>query len=174
MDGVRSHRELQEPAAGGQLAVAADIYAQMPRLQLIHSIAAGVDNVVDGQDTRSLPVCRVVDPLLAEGMLQFVLWSVLHFHRGLDVAMRNQRERLWQRPKQTPASAWRIWLMGLGKLGGRIAQVLPTLGYTVNGWSRSEKKLEGVTVFSGEAALAGFLGCTDILVCLLPLTPQTG
>lgn len=149
------------------------IYAEMPRLQLIHSIAAGVDNVVDAQDTRGLPVCRVVDPMLAEGMLQFVLWSVLHFHRQFDLVTRNQQAQVWQRPRQTPASTCRVGLMGLGQLGGRIAQVLPTLGYTVNGWSRSDKKIEGITSFTGDAALPDFLASTDVLVCLLPLTPRT-
>ena len=151
----------------------AGVYAQMPKLRLVHSIAAGVDNVVAGQDLRGLPVCRVVDPLLADGMLQFVLWGVLHFHRKLDQAMASQRQQQWKRPLQTPASSCRVGLMGLGELGGHIASYLPSLGYTVSGWARSARELPGVTVFSGEAGLQPFLAQTDVLVCLLPLTPHT-
>ena len=149
------------------------VYAQMPRLRLVHSIAAGVDNVVAGQDLRGLPVCRVVDPKLADGMVQYVLWSVLHFHRRIDVAMANQRNRVWQRPLQTPAADCRVGLMGLGKLGGAIARSLLGLGYAVNGWSRSAHDIEGAAVFSGAEAFDDFLGKTDVLVCVLPLTDAT-
>ncbi|MFM9926278.1 glyoxylate/hydroxypyruvate reductase A [Variovorax sp. H27-G14] len=149
------------------------VYAQMPRLRLVHSIAAGVDNVVAGQALRGLPVCRVVDPKLADGMVQYVLWSVLHFHRKFDVALANQRQRVWQRPMQTPAGECRVGLMGLGKLGGAIARSLLGLGYAVNGWSRSAPDIEGLTVFSGPAAFDDFLARTDVLVCVLPLTDAT-
>ena len=149
------------------------LYAQMPNLKLVHSIAAGVDNVVAGQDLRSLPVCRVVDPMLAEGMLQFVLCGVLYFHRKLDAALASQRICEWKRPLQTPASTCRIGLMGLGELGGLIAARLPALGYTVSGWARTPREVPGITVFSGEEQYDAFLAQTDVLVCLLPLTEQT-
>ena len=149
------------------------VYDDMPNLKLIHSIAAGVDNLLDGQRTRGLPVCRVVDPQLAQGMLQYVLWCVLTFHRKLDVALANQRSAQWQRPVQTPASQCRVGLMGLGELGGAIASVLPGLGYPVNGWSRTPRRIDGVRGYAGEAEFDAFLANTDVLICLVPLTPAT-
>lgn len=151
----------------------AGVYAQMPRLRLVHSIAAGVDNVVAGQDLRGLPVCRVVDPRLAEGMVQYVLWSVLHFHRRLDLAQANQRARIWQRPPLQAASECCVGLMGLGQLGTPIARALLGLGYAVNGWSRSAHALDGLTLYRGVEALPAFLAATDVLVCVLPLTEAT-
>jgi glyoxylate/hydroxypyruvate reductase A len=151
----------------------AGVYAQMPRLRLVHSIAAGVDNVVAGQDLRGLPVCRVVDPKLAEGMVQYVLWSVLHFHRRLDLAQANQRARIWQRPPLQAASECCVGLMGLGQLGTPIARALLGLGYAVNGWSRSAHALDGLTLYRGAEALPDFLAATDVLVCVLPLTEAT-
>ncbi len=149
------------------------VYDDMPNLKLIHSIAAGVDNLLDGQRTRGLPVCRVVDPQLAQGMLQYVLWCVLTFHRKLDLALSNQRAARWSRPPQMPASQCRIGLMGLGELGGAIAAVLPGMGYPVNGWSRTPRDIDGVRVYAGEAAFEEFLANTDVLVCLVPLTDAT-
>lgn len=150
-----------------------NMYAQMPRLRLVHSIAAGVDNVIAGQSLGNARVCRVVDPSLAEGMLQFVLWAVLYYHRHIDAAFANQRLHKWERPRQVPASGCRVGLMGLGELGGRIAAMLPTLGYAVNGWARTAREIEHVTTYSGEQGLAPFLATTDVLVCLLPLTDAT-
>lgn len=149
------------------------VYAEMPKLQLVHSIAAGVDNVVAGQDLRGLPVCRVVDPKLAEGMVQYVLWSVLYFHRSLDVAFANQRKAVWKRPVQTPALQCRVGVMGLGKLGGAIVRQLVALGYTVNGWSRSAHAIDGMAMFTGPEAFDAFLAETDVLICVLPLTDAT-
>ncbi|MDB5999107.1 MAG: glyoxylate/hydroxypyruvate reductase [Rhizobacter sp.] len=149
------------------------IYTQMPRLRLVHSIAAGVDNVVAEQELRGLPVCRVVDPMLAEGMLQFVLWGVLYYHRKIDLVQASQRREEWKRPGQTLAATCRVGLMGLGEIGGHIARRLPLLGYPVSGWSRTPREIAGVTVFSGTEGFDAFLAQTDVLVCLLPLTAQT-
>lgn len=149
------------------------IYEQMPRLKLVHSVASGVDNVIAGQRLDGVAVCRVVDPDLADGMLQFVLWGVLLFHRRLDAALRNQRERVWQRPPRTPASACSVGIMGVGQMGARVARFLVELGYAVRGWSRSSTSLPGVRSFAGKAELASFLSGTDILICLLPLTQET-
>ncbi|MES2533932.1 MAG: glyoxylate/hydroxypyruvate reductase A [Pseudomonadota bacterium] len=149
------------------------VYAEMPKLRLVHSIAAGVDNVVAGQDLRGLPVCRVVDPKLADGMVQYVLWAVLTFHRNLDIAAANQRNAVWKRPPLLPAEQCRVGLMGLGKLGGAIARQLVALGYTVNGWSRSGQAIDGMTLFAGPESLNDFLAVTDVLVCVLPLTGET-
>ncbi len=150
------------------------IYAQLPRLRLLHSIAAGVDNLIDGQDLHGARLCRVVDPMLTEGILQYVLWAVLYFHRGFDFALANQRNAHWQRPaQQTPAAGCRVGLMGLGEMGGRVAAVLPALGYHVNGWSRSGRRMDGVASYRGEQEFDAFLSVTDVLVCLLPLTAAT-
>jgi glyoxylate/hydroxypyruvate reductase A len=149
------------------------VYAQMPNLRLVHSIAAGVDNVVAGQDLRGLPVCRVVDPQLAEGMVQYVLWAVLHFHRHFDLAQANQRQQVWHRPRLVPAAECRVGIMGLGQLGSQIARALLGLGYRVNGWSRSAHPLDGMAMYQGPEALAPFLAATDVLVCVLPLTEAT-
>ena len=71
-----------------------------------------------------------------------------------------------------PANDVSVGIMGLGNLGQDAARALIALGFRVNGWSRSDKKVAGVTTFSGEAGLRPFLNVTDILVVLLPLTAR--
>jgi len=149
------------------------IYARMPRLRLIHSIAAGVDNVIEGQDTRGLPVCRVVDPGLTRGMIEYVGWSVLYFHRQFDRMAVQQRERVWKRLPLQAAEACRVGVMGLGELGGVVARTLRDDGYDVGGWSRSPREIDGVTAWHGAEGFSAFLARTDVLICLLPLTDAT-
>jgi len=149
------------------------LYAQMPNLKLIHSIAAGVDNVVAGQDLRGLPVCRVVDPDLAQGMVEYVLWAVLYFHRNLDRAVAQQKEHLWKRPPLKRAADFRVGVMGLGELGNKVATALSGFGYPVSGWARSPRELAGITTHAGSESLTAFLGQSDVLVNLLPLTDAT-
>ncbi|MGB6103357.1 MAG: glyoxylate/hydroxypyruvate reductase A [Pusillimonas sp.] len=149
------------------------IYARMPRLRLVHSIAAGVDSMVAQQDVRGLQVCRVIDPDLAQGMAEYVLWSVLLFHRGLDLALAQQREHVWKRPVLKRAAECRVGVMGLGELGRKVAGAIAAQGYQVHGWSRSQHMLDGVTTHAGSAGLGSFLAQSDVLVCLLPLTDAT-
>jgi glyoxylate/hydroxypyruvate reductase A len=63
--------------------------------------------------------------------------------------------------------------MGLGALGANAAEVLKRIGFRVAGWSRSQREIDGIECFHGKPQLEAFLQRTDILVCLLPLTPDT-
>ena len=66
-----------------------------------------------------------------------------------------------------------VGIMGLGSIGGVVADVVAALGFKVIGWTRSDARAARVPVFVGEAGMAAFLGRSDFLVCLLPGTPQT-
>jgi glyoxylate/hydroxypyruvate reductase len=147
--------------------------ATMPKLKLIHSIAAGVDNILCDPTVPDHPVCRIVDPNLTAGMTEFVLWGTLYFHRDFYRVIGNAREGIWRRYEQRAPFETRVGILGLGALGSDAAARLVDLGFTVSAWSRSRKSLPGVTMFSGEDALDPFLAELDILVSLLPLTPST-
>ncbi|CCD94051.1 putative 2-hydroxyacid dehydrogenase family protein [Bradyrhizobium sp. ORS 375] len=147
--------------------------ASMRRLRLIHSIAAGVDNILSDATVPDVPLCRIVDPDITAAMTEFVLWSTLYFHRDFDRVISNARDGLWQRYDQRAAKDSRVGILGLGELGTDAARRLVQLGFTVSAWSRSPKQLADVRTFSGAEALDAFLSETDILVSLLPLTPST-
>jgi glyoxylate/hydroxypyruvate reductase len=152
---------------------AAGALASMPKLKLIHSIAAGVDNILCDPTVPDHPICRIVDPDLTTGMTEFVLWGTLYFHRDFDRYIPNAREGIWRRYDQRAPFETRVGILGLGALGSAAATRLVDLGFTVSAWSRSPKSLAGVTMFSGEDSLDPFLAQVDILVSLLPLTPST-
>ncbi len=147
--------------------------AAMPKLKLIHAIAAGVDNILSDPTVPDVPLCRIVDPGITAAMTEFVLWGTLYFHRDFDRVIGNARDGRWQRYDQRAARDSRVGILGLGELGTDAARRLVDLGFTVSAWSRSPKQLAGVTTFSGTDALDAFLSETDILVSLLPLTSST-
>ena len=147
--------------------------AAMPKLKLIHAIAAGVDNILSDPTLPDLPLCRIVDPGITSAMTEFVLWGALYFHRDFDRMISNARDGLWCRYDQRAARDRRIGILGLGELGTAAAVRLVELGFAVSAWSRSPRRLAGVQTYSGADALDAFLSETEILVSLLPLTPST-
>ena len=145
----------------------------LSNLQVIHSVAAGVDHLEHDPSCPDLPVCRVVDPGHRQGMTEYVRWAVIHYHRGFDQVLQQQREQIWQRPQQRSARQFQVGVMGLGSLGSAIASDLAAAGYAVRGWARGTKDLPGVQTFAGTAGFEPFLDGVELLINLLPLTPET-
>lgn len=147
--------------------------SKLPRLRLIHSVAAGVDHLAADASAPQVPVCRVVDPDHRLGMTEYIRWTVLHYHRDFYRVIAQQRHKEWLRHPQRLARDFRVGVMGLGSLGAAIATDLAGAGYDVRGWSRSPHELDGVACHHGEQQFSSFLNGLDLLVNLLPLTDAT-
>lgn len=145
-----------------------------PNLEAIFSIGAGVDHILGLKDIPDVPLVRFVDPNLTMRMSEYVCLNVLMHHRRILDYRQHQARKEWQNWSQQPgANEVRVGVMGLGVLGQDAAKKLVMLGYQVAGWSRSRKLVEGIECFSGEEGMDAFLARTDILVSLLPFTPDT-
>jgi len=149
------------------------LLASLPNLRAIFALSAGIETLLEDPTLPDVPLCRMVDPSLVVTMREFVLAAVLFYHRDLDLYEERQRHAFWETVLPRPAAATRVGIMGLGALGRPVAEALRDLGFTVRGWSRTPKEIRGVTCLAGRAALADFAGASDILVNLLPLTPET-
>jgi glyoxylate/hydroxypyruvate reductase A len=147
--------------------------AALPNLRVIFNLGAGVDALMADSSLPKVPLVRVAVGDLTDRMAEYVVLHVLMHHRQELYLRASQREKRWQPKFQWPASAISVGIMGLGTLGANAAEVLRRLGFRVSGWSRSAKQIEGIECFHGKAQLDAFLQRTDILVCLLPLTPDT-
>jgi glyoxylate/hydroxypyruvate reductase A len=147
--------------------------AAFPNLAAIFNLGAGVDALMADAALPSVPIVRVADADLTGRMTEYVTLQVLLHHRQQRYLDACQRARKWEPQAQRAASAMRVGIMGLGVLGRDAAEVLARLGFAVAGWSRTRKAVPGIACFAGEPELAPFLARTDILVCLLPLTPAT-
>ncbi|MDZ7747589.1 MAG: glyoxylate/hydroxypyruvate reductase A [Halofilum sp. (in: g-proteobacteria)] len=146
---------------------------ELPRLRVVFSLGAGVDHLVGAELPDGVPLVRMVDPALTEGMVEYVLYQVLRHHRGMPAYERQQGRREWRTHEQPRPGERRVGVLGLGELGGACARALAELGFDVAGYARSPRELAGVHVYHGADALPRLLARSDILVCLLPLTAAT-
>lgn len=145
-----------------------------PNLRLIVSMGAGVDHLLRPPGPPpGIPVARLVDRMLTTQMGEWVLLNVLRFHRQ-DLDYRAQQvARLWNELPAPVTATTRIGILGLGELGTHAAGLLRHLGFPVMGWTRRPKVVEGVETFHGPEGLSAMARQANILVCLLPLTPET-
>jgi phosphoglycerate dehydrogenase-like enzyme len=134
---------------------------RLPQLKWVCSVAAGVEKLLVPELAPQVPLSRIVDTEQAEGIAQFVAMMALRHVRGLEGYEALQRERAWTR-KPMAATRSRVAVLGMGTMGGAVARLLGAVGFAVTGWSRR----------SG-APLESLLAGSDIVVCALPLTPET-
>ena len=147
--------------------------AGFPNLRVIFNLGAGVDALMADASLPKVPLVRVAVGDLTGRMTEYVVLHVLMHHRQELYLRASQHEKRWAPKFQWPASAISVGIMGLGVLGANAANALSQLGFRVSGWSRSPRQIDGIACFHGTAQREAFLRQTDILVCLLPLTPDT-
>lgn len=151
----------------------AGIFDSYPNLKAISSLGAGVDHLFgDDSIPEQIRFTRVIIPSLAEQMADYVLTAVLNLFRRTELYIDQQRKGVWNAELPLRKDEITIGVMGLGELGRESAGRLAMNGFMVKGWSRSKKELNGIRTFS-EDQLDQFLESSNVLVCLLPLTPET-
>ncbi len=149
------------------------VMREFPNLKVMFSAAAGVDYLMGDPDLPNVPLVRTVHPDLSMRMTEYVVLHVLMRHRKQQIYDAQQRAGIWQPHEQPAASEVAVGIMGIGAIGAEAAKVLARIGFRVAGWSRTPKTLPGIETFHGPAGLDAFLNRTEILVSLLPLTPET-
>src|ERR1700722_19689255 len=147
--------------------------AAFPNLRVIFNLGAGVDALMADTSLPKVPLVRIAVDDLTARMTEYVMLHVLMHHRQELYLRASQREKIWAPKVQWPASAISVGIMGLGVLGSSAATALRHLGFRVSGWSRSEKNIGGIECFHGHDQIDRFLQRTNVLVSLLPLTPDT-
>ncbi|WJR68509.1 glyoxylate/hydroxypyruvate reductase A [Neorhizobium sp. CSC1952] len=149
-----------------------DLFQRAPKLEVLFSGGAGVDHILAMPGLPDIPVVRFVDESLTTRMSEWVVLQALSHLRQVPAYLKQQRERQWRELSQPEAKDLTVGVMGLGVLGLDSVRKLKVMGFDVVGWSRSRKTIEGIETFDS-GGLDAFLGRTDILVGLLPLTPDT-
>jgi glyoxylate/hydroxypyruvate reductase A len=150
-----------------------DAFDGLDGLKAILSLGAGVDALLKHPSLPDAPIVRFVDADLSQRMSDYVVAHVTMHHRLYTRFRADQKARRWSQLYPPAASETTVGIMGMGVLGQDAARRLGPLGFTLRSWSRTPKAVEGVEGFAGAERFDAFLAGTDILVNLLPLTPET-
>lgn len=150
-----------------------DAFDGLTNLKAVLSLGAGVDALMQHPALPDRPLVRFVDADLTQRMSDYVLAHVLMHHRQLTRFAADQRAHRWTQFYPPAAQETTVGIMGMGVLGQDAALKLAPLGFDLRSWSRTPKAVPGIEGFAGDEQFAAFLAGTDILVNLLPLTPET-
>lgn len=141
------------------------------RAKAVLNLWAGVERAV-GNPTLTMPFARMVDHGLTQGMVEWVTGHALRLHLGMDAHIHGQDGK-WRLAVPPLAQDRPVTILGLGALGTACARALQGLGFPVTGWSRRQKDVPGVVCLHGDDGLRQALTSAQIVVLLLPQTPQT-
>ncbi|MHB1207076.1 MAG: 2-hydroxyacid dehydrogenase [Rhodospirillaceae bacterium] len=149
------------------------VYGIFTKPQVVFSLGAGVDHLYAVRDKLNAPVVRVINSDLTIRMQEYICLGVLYLHRQVGRHRENQRKRAWPDITQPAANNVRVGIMGPGQLGAASGRALQAIGYDVAGWGRTARAESPFPVFAGRENLDAFLARTEILVNVLPNTPET-
>ena len=151
----------------------ANLMTEFPNLEVLFCTGAGIDHFDLSTVPEAILVVRMVETGIISGMVEYVTLAVLSIHRDWKAYFDQQRNLEWTAHRVRPASSRRVGVLGLGSLGKAVLESLKSLGFSCAGWSRSRHQMAGIDCYAGVDEMAAFLGRTDILICLMPLTDST-
>ena len=146
-------------------------FSPYTKLKAFLNLWAGVEGVTNNK-TLKVPLARMVDSGLTDGMVEWVTGHTLRHHLGIDKHIHGQ-DGIWRSYVPPLAKDRVITILGLGTLGTACGIALKRLGFNVRGWSRREKRVDGILCFYGDEQIDSSLMDADIVVLLLPDTPLT-
>ncbi len=150
------------------------VLARLPNLKVIFSIGAGVDHILrDKTIPNKIPIIRMSDPFQYKMVAEYALLTVLYVHRNIEIVAKNNENKVWTEQVAAYTPDYTVGVLGLGNIGSIIIERMKSVGFSVLGWSRSDKNLCEIETFSGLQGLKKMIPRCDYIICALPLTVET-
>ena len=148
-------------------------FDEQAQLKAVFNIGAGVDALLKLKLPPQAQIVRLDDAGMSVQMAEYVCHAVIRHFREFVQYEAQAEHGSWKRRKPLSRRSFAVGILGIGVLGQRVAQALRHFEFPVNGWSRSQRPVDGVTSFAGLDQLPAFLASCHAVVCLLPLTADT-
>jgi glyoxylate/hydroxypyruvate reductase A len=150
------------------------VFEQFPNIKIMQSVGASIAHITDSQTIhKDHVITRVVDKKLSNDMWEFLITIVLSELKNMRTYLTQQTAGIWQQQPYRSIQNTTVSILGLGSIGGFVAEKFAQIGFNVKGWSTSKKELIQVQSYAGENEFDAFLKNTDFLINLLPLTDRT-
>jgi len=169
---VEGEAQVTDPAAITHIACwvpPADL-GRYPNLRAVISTGAGVDQMPPMPE--GVTLVRTLAGGIDDMVRDWVVMAVLMLQRDLPAYLDQARRGEWKVQAVRDVRTTRVGILGMGRIGQRVAAMLRTFGYEVMGFSRSAAPVEGVEMH-GPDGLTRMVAKSDLLICLLPLTDET-
>lgn len=151
-----------------------DLFGRQPSLRALFSSGAGVDHLLRHPGLpATLPLFRLEDAGMAPLMADYCLHELLRIAGRHDGYAALQAQRRWEELPGLDRAALPVGVLGVGVLGGHVARHLAAAGFTVRGFARTPRRVEGLEVLHGADGWRAFLAATRVLILLAPRTPDT-
>lgn len=150
------------------------IFANYRDLRMIGTVTAGVDRLLADPDLPpGVPIVRGGDPAGDAQITENIILHVLRHHRQLPAYAAAQARADWVWLDQKLTAERRVGFLGLGMIAHPGAEHLCDMGFQVAAWTRTPRDIDRIENFHGRGGFAPFLARSEIIVNLLPVTPQT-
>ncbi|WP_213878844.1 glyoxylate/hydroxypyruvate reductase A [Pseudomonas sp. dw_358] len=147
--------------------------SEFTHLKAILSLGAGINQLSPERLPEGVPIARLVDDSLTATMIEYAKAATFRFHRRFHEYENLSRLGIWQFTPPVTAQETTVGVLGLGALGMAIAQSLADEGFNVYGWSSSAKSSADIQCLSGTEGLSQLAAVSNIIINVLPLTPDT-
>ena len=152
------------------------VFLHAPRLQWVHSLAAGVENQVFSELVDSpLPLTNSRG-IFRESLGEFVLAAALFFAKDLRRMVRNQTAHRWEKFTVDEISRQTMGIVGYGEIGKAAARRGKALGMRILGTRRKadpESRDDLADRIYPVGQMGEMIAQSDVIVVAAPLTSDT-
>ena len=160
----------------GRREVVRSVFLMAPKVRWVHSIAAGLDNLLFPELVESEVPLTNSSGVFSDSLGEFALGVMLYFAKDFRRLLRNQAARRWEPFDVDKIAGQTLGIVGYGSIGRAVAWRAHAMGMRVHAFRRRSNLAvtdEVVEQFYGADDLTKMLSRSDYVAVCLPLTPET-